>query len=49
MMNYTLLALTSQTSFFGLFDRLVNNKQLTNHILLLFKLYIDKSRNEHGL
>ena len=49
MMNYTLPALTSQTSLFGLFDDFVNNKQLTNQILLLFKLYIYKSRNKHKL
>ena len=42
--------LTPQTAILGLFnDDSVSNIHLINHILLLFKLYIYKSRNKHRL
>ena len=41
--------LTPQTAILGLFKDSVSNIHLINHILLLFKLYIYKSRNKHRL
>ena len=42
--------LTPQTAaILGLFNDSVSNIHLINHILLLFKLYIYKSRNKHQL
>ena len=42
--------LTPQTAaILGLFIDSVSNIHLINHILLLFKLYIYKSRNKHQL
>ena len=41
--------LTPQTAILGLFNDSVSNIHLKNHILLLFKLYIYKSRNKHRL
>ena len=41
--------LTAQTVIFGLFNDSVSNIHLVNHVLLLFKLYIYKSRNKHRL
>ena len=41
--------LTAQTVIFGLFNDSVSNIHLINHILLLFKLYIYRSRNKHRL
>ena len=41
--------LTPQTSILDVFNDSVSNIHLKNHILLLFKLYIYKSRNKHRL
>ena len=41
--------LTPQTAILGIFNDSVSNIHLINHILLLFKLYIYKSRNKHRL
>ena len=41
--------LTPQTVILGIFNDSVSNIHLINHILLLFKLYIYKSRNKHRL
>ena len=41
--------LTPQTAIVGIFNDSVSNIHLINHILLLFKLYIYKSRNKHRL
>ena len=41
--------LTPQAAIVGIFNDSVSNKHLGNHILLLFKLYIYKSRNKHRL
>ena len=41
--------LTPQTAISGIFNDSVSNIHLINHILLLFKLYIYKSRNKHRL
>ena len=41
--------LTPQTTILGIFNDSVSNIHLINHILLLFKLYIYKSRNKHRL
>ena len=41
--------LTPQTAIVGIFNDSVSNIHLVNHILLLFKLYIYKSRNKHRL
>ena len=41
--------LTPQTTIIGLFNDSVSNIHLINRILLLFKLYICKSRNKHRL
>ena len=41
--------LTPQTSILDIFNDSVSNIHLINHILLLFKLYIYKSRNKHQL
>ena len=39
--------LTTQTAILRIFNDSVSNIHLINHILLLFKLYIYKSRNKH--
>ena len=44
--DLTFPVLTPQTAILGLFNDSVNNIHLINHILLLFKLYIYKSRNK---
>ena len=41
--------LTPQTVILGIFNDSVSNIHLINHILLLFKLYIYRSRNKHRL
>ena len=41
--------LTPQTAIVGIFNDSVSNMHLINHILLLFKLYIYKSRNKNRL
>ena len=41
--------LTPQTTIIGIFNDSVSNIHLVNNILLLFKLYIYKSRNKHRL
>ena len=41
--------LTTQTAIIGIFNDSVSNIHLINHILLLFKLYIYKSRNKNRL
>ena len=41
--------LTPQNAIIGIFNNSVSNIHLINHILLLFKLYICKSRNKHRL
>ena len=41
--------LTPQTAIVGIFNDSVSNIHLINHILLLFKLYIYKSRSKHRL
>ena len=38
----SLPVLTPPTALFGLLDDPVNNKRITDHILLLLKLYINK-------
>ena len=43
------LELTPQTAIVGIFNDSVSNIHLINHILLLFKLYIYKSRNKNRL
>ena len=40
---------TPQAAILGLFNDSESNIRLINHILLLFKLYIYKSRNQHRL
>ena len=45
--DLTFPVLTSQTTILGLFNDSVSNVALINHILLLFKLYIYKSRIKH--
>ena len=45
----TFPALTPQTALLGLFNDSVSSVRLINHILLLFKLYIYKSRKKHRL
>ena len=45
----TFPVLTPQTAILGLFNDSVSNMCLINNILLLFKLYIYKSRNKHRL
>ena len=47
--DLTFPVLTPQTAILGLFNDSVGNIRLINHILLLFKLYIYKSRNKHRL
>ena len=47
--DLTFPVLTPQTAILGLFNDSVSNIHLINHILLLFKLYIYKSRNKHRL
>ena len=47
--NSTFYILTPQTAILGLFNDSVSNIHLINHILLLFKFYIYKPRNKHGL
>ena len=47
--GWTFPVLTPQTAILGLFNDSVSNIHLINHILLLFKLDIDKSRNKHRL
>ena len=50
--NLILSTLTSQTAILGIFDSVSNNsffennKILINHILLIFKLYVYKSREK---
>ena len=39
----------TQTAIVGIFNDSVSNIHLINHILLLFKLYIYKSRSKHRL
>ena len=41
--------LTPQTAILSIFDNFVSNIHFVNHILLLYKLYIYKSRNKHRL
>ena len=41
--------LTPQTAIVDIFNDSVSNIYLINHILLLFKLYIYKSRSKHRL
>ena len=41
--------LTPQTAILGIFNDSVSNIHLINHILLLFKLYIYKSRNKYQI
>ena len=41
--------LTPQTAIVGIFNDSVSNIHLINHILLLFKLYIYKSRNKYQI
>ena len=41
--------LTPQTAIVGIFNDFVSDIHLINHILLLFELYIYKSRSEHRL
>ena len=47
-----IITLTPQTVIFGILDSInnnsfyKNNKILINHILLIFKLYVDKSREK---
>ena len=41
--------LTPQTTIIGIFNDSVSNIHLVNNILLLFRLYIYKSRNKHRL
>ena len=47
-----IITLTPQTAIFGILDSInnnsfhKNNKILMNHILLIFKLYVDKSREK---
>ena len=41
--------LTPQTAILGIFNDSVSNIHLINHILLLFKLYIYRSRNKYRL
>ena len=41
--------LTPQAVILGIFNDFVSNIHLINHILLLFKLYIYKSRNKYRL
>ena len=43
------LKLTTQTAIVGIFNDSASNIHLIDHILLLFKLYIYKSRNKHRL
>ena len=45
--DLTFPALTPQTAILGLFNDSVSSVRLINHILLLFKLYIYKSRKKH--
>ena len=47
--DLTFPVLTPQAVILGIFDDSVSNKHLANHILLLFKLYIYKSRNKYQL
>ena len=47
--DLTFPVLTPQTAILGLVNDSVSNIHLINHILLLFKLYIYKSRNKHQL
>ena len=47
--DLTFPVLTLQTAILGLVNDFVSNIHLINHILLLFKLYIYKSRNKHRL
>ena len=47
--NLTFPVLTPQTVILGLFNDSVSNIHLINHIVLLFKLYIYKSRNKHRI
>ena len=47
--DLTFPVLRPQTAILGLFNDSVSNTHLINHILLLFKLYIYKSRNKHRL
>ena len=47
--DLTFHALTPQTAMLGLFNDSVSSVRLINHILLLFKLYIYKSRKKHRL
>ena len=47
--DLTFPLLTPQTAILGLFNDSENNVRLIKQILLLFKLYIYKSRNKHRL
>ena len=47
--DLTFPELKSQTAILGKFNVCLSNIHLLNHILFLFKLYIYKSRNKHGL
>ena len=47
--DLTFTVLTPQTAILGLFNDSVSNIHLINHTLLLFKLYIYKSRNKHRI
>ena len=47
--DLTFPILTPQTVILDVFNDSVSNIHLVNHILLLFKLYIYKSRNKHRL
>ena len=47
--DLTFHVLTPQTAILGLFNDSVSSIHLINDILLLFKLYIYKSRNKHRL
>ena len=45
--NLTLPTLTPQTANFGFLENIFgNNKDLRNHILLIFKLYVNQSREK---
>ena len=45
--NLTLPTLTPKTANFGFLENIFgNNKDLRNHILLIFKLYVNQSREK---